>query len=163
MAKAHGKVEDHDHGYKALLARVKDENAVLTVGIHAAEGDAEHEGTGGRSIAEIGAFHEYGLGHNPRRSFIADWADENEEAHREMLRKIGRAVLEGKLESMSQGLDRLGALFVGEIQKRIADGIEPELAESTIKRKGSSVPLIDTGQLRSAITWKVGGGNGGEE
>ena len=31
----------------------------------------------------------------------------------------------------------------------------PPLAESTIRRKGSSNPLIDTGQLRSSITWQV--------
>ena len=51
--------------------------------------------------------------------------------------------------------DLLGQKYVGQIQARISAGIPPPLAESTIARKGSSVPLIDTGQLRSAVTYEV--------
>ena len=36
-------------------------------------------------------------------------------------------------------------------------GIAPPLKPATIARKGSSTPLINTGQLRSAITWRVEG------
>jgi hypothetical protein len=42
------------------------------------------------------------------------------------------------------------------VQMRISQGIPPALAQATVDRKKSSVPLVDTGQLRSAITWQVG-------
>lgn len=145
-------IEDVDHGFDALLKRVLDAEAVLTVGVHEAEGAAEHDG--GVTLAEIASFHEYGLG-VPRRSFIADWEDENRDRHKAQLRAMAKAVIDGKLPSVENALERLGLLYVGEIQRRIAQGIAPELAESTVKKKGSSVPLIDTGQLRSAILSKV--------
>ena len=40
-------------------------------------------------------------------------------------------------------------------EAKIASNIPPALAPETIERKGSSVALIDTGQLRSSITWQV--------
>jgi hypothetical protein len=41
------------------------------------------------------------------------------------------------------------------MQQRIADRIDPPNAASTIKRKGSSVPLIDEGILRTSILGQV--------
>lgn len=126
----------------------------VTVGIHAEEGAATHEGEAA-TVAEIGTFHEFGFG-VPQRSFIRAWADENEALNKKRLRKIAEAVKSGHISSPRTGLNRFGILAVGEIQERIANGIEPELAESTIRQKGSTVPLIDTGVLRSSITHRVG-------
>lgn len=148
------KIRDRDRGYAALMNRLAQPKAIVTVGIHEAEGAADH-GEDGATVAEIGAFHEFGTTTIPRRSFIRDWADENEEKHKDDLRKIGRAILDGKLKSTEQGLERFGALAKGEVQTRIADGIAPALAESTVETKGSSVPLIDTGVLRSSIEYRV--------
>lgn len=146
-------VRDTDRGYKALLKRVLKaaEQVTVTVGIHEAEGDADHEGA---TVADVGSFHEFGLG-VPQRSFIRDWADENEGENKERIRKIGEAIVTGKIDSPEQGLERFGLFAVGSIQQRMATGIEPELSPATIASKGSSVPLIDTGVLRSSITHKV--------
>ena len=124
----------------------------LTVGIHAAEGGAEATGSKA-TLLEVAVINEYGLG-VPERSFIRDWADLNESKHQDDLRKIGIAVLRGDY-TVDVGLGRLGALYQGEVQARISAGIPPPNAPSTIARKGSSTPLIHTGQLRSAILWKV--------
>lgn len=159
MASKHGgasvSVTDQDRGLNTMLERLDRAafGAKLIVGLIGEESEATHEG-GELTIAEIGEIHEFGLG-VPRRSFIADWADENEEKHRAQIRKIAEQVMRGKIETWEQGLERLGSLYVAEVQKRIAVGIEPPLAPSTIARKGSSKPLIDTGALRSAITYKV--------
>lgn len=159
MASKHGgasvSVTDQDRGLNAMLERLDRAafGAKLVVGLIGEEAEATHKG-GELTIAEIGEIHEFGLG-VPRRSFIADWADENEEKHRAQIRKIAEQVMRGKIETWEQGLERLGSLYVAEVQKRIAVGIEPPLAPSTIARKGSSKPLIDTGALRSAITYKV--------
>lgn len=53
-----------------------------------------------------------------------------------------------------QALSKAGELFVGFIQKEITNLKEPPNAESTILKKGSSNPLIDTGLMRSKVEWK---------
>jgi len=191
----HVRIEDKDNGYKAMLARLKKAQTSLTVGLHEAEGAAPKaervhgherpagktegskgggEGGGGApkeqlTLVDVGMFHEFGLG-VPRRSFIADWSDENRSNHENQLRLMAKAVVQGKVASWQQGLARLGNLYVAEIQKRISDHIQPELAESTIRQKTvggkkGDVPLIDTGQLRTGIRFHINGaeGGGGEE
>ncbi len=54
-----------------------------------------------------------------------------------------------------QALSKAGELFVGFIQKEITNLKEPPNAESTILKKGSSNPLIDTGDMRKSVKWKL--------
>lgn len=141
----------------------------VTVGIHESEGIAEHtreqdeiqldgdKPPAGKppTVAEVAMFNEFGLG-VPQRSFVRAWADENEAENRENLRKIGQAVVKGKLPGgPKQGLERFGLLAQGGIQKRMADGVPPPNAPSTVAQKKSSKPLIAGGQLRSSVTYKV--------
>lgn len=148
------KITDKDRGLKALFGQLKNsKHLVLTVGVHGPEGSEPHEG-GGITVAQLATIHEFGLGRSPERSFIRAWADEKQADHMNALRAIGREVLKGTYSAMI-GLERLGVLFVGEIQARISGGISPPLMGKTIERKGSSVPLIDTGQLRSSIRYRI--------
>jgi hypothetical protein len=147
-------VKVRDKGYNALLKRlVKKKPTKVTVGIHEAEGSEAH-GDGGASTAEVAEIHELGLGVD-QRSFIAGWVDENEGEIEGQLRQLGEAVIKGTIASPEQAMERFGLHAVGGMQKRMAAGIEPELADSTVAAKGSSTPLIDSGQMRSAITHKV--------
>lgn len=57
--------------------------------------------------------------------------------------------------SVEQALDMLGALATGEIKREFVSGEFAPNAPSTIAKKGSSRPLIDSGQLRQSITWEV--------
>ncbi len=148
-------VTDTDKGFAAMLKRLTSAAGSLTVGIHESEGSAAAEKSPELTVVQVASFHEFGTKHIPRRSFIADWSDEFEEQHKEQLRKMARAVLNGTVASVDQGLNRLGNLYVGEIQRRISQGIAPPLKKATVDRKGSSKPLIDTGQLRSSIVYKV--------
>lgn len=153
--KSDAKVTDQDRGFRALIRRMTAAEAPLrlTVGIHDTEGDKD--AGDGLTMSELGEIHEFGLG-VPRRSFIADWADETIEKKKAQIRAMAKAVVQGKIESVEIGLERLGNLYVAEVQARIVAHIPPPLAESTIARKGSSTPLVDTGQLKSAITYRVG-------
>lgn len=157
MAKGTVKFKDTDRGLEALKARIgKAAAARVSVGIHEAEGAEETE-DGEATVLDVAAFNEFG-GENdnpPRRSFIADWADENSEEHKELLRRSAAAVVKGTLPSTTVALERLGLRFVGDVQKRIVAGIEPENAESTIAKKGSSTPLINHGQLLGSVTHQV--------
>lgn len=104
-----------------------------------------------QTIGEIAERHELGLG-VPERSWLRAWVDAHEGMIRADAGKAMRRVLEGKL-TREQALEILALKWQGAIQQWIADGrVQPPLSQVTIDRKGSSVPLIDTGQLRSAIT-----------
>lgn len=91
----------------------------------------------------------------PERSFIRGWVDENKaEILKRIRMEVVRAAMNGE-KDLAVALERIGLWAQGQIQQRIADGIAPPNSPSTVRRKGSSTPLIDTGQLRSAITYKV--------
>jgi hypothetical protein len=146
------KVTDRDRGFRQLTQKIgAAKPSALTIGVHDSEGGASTPS--GKTVAEIAAFHEYGEG-PPERSFIRAWVDASEEQIASDLKKMGEAIARGKL-TPTMALERLGLLYVGQVQQRIAAGIAPPLAQSTIDRKGSSTPLVHTGQLRSSIRHKV--------
>lgn len=136
--------------------------ASVTVGVFGEEGEKQAEGEP-ITMVELAAVHEFGLG-VPERSFIRSYFDANADRVSTALLKICKAQLElavreGRPSTNSElrrVLSKLGLFMVGEIQARIGNGeITPELAEKTIQRKGSSTPLVDTGQLRSSITYEI--------
>lgn len=144
-----------DKGLKALLDRVGKAavKKTLTVGVHDDAGGGAH---GGGTVIDVATKNEFGLG-VPQRSFIGAWADERRAMHEDHLVKLGEALVKGTVKDVKFGLAQLGEVYVGEVQSRIAGGIAPPNAPSTIARKGSSTPLIDTGVLRSSIAAKVDG------
>lgn len=171
------KITDTDKGAKKLLQRLLKKGA-LSVGILAEDASKVHEAkesvdrikdifkgfdSEGKSsgkaapltIGEIAEIHEFGLGSCPRRSFLAGWVDEKTPEIRDAVNKGAAALVAGQLESPLQFLNQLGAWAVGSIQQRMANNIPPPLSPQTIKRKGSSIALIDTGQLRSSIAYRV--------
>lgn len=128
----------------------------LTVGIHGAEGAAAHGETKGEplTVAQVGAFHEFGTSRVPQRSFVRGWFDESQAEIAELLRSQLALAAAGKL-TVEQALERVALKCEASMKKRIRNRIPPPLAPETIARKGSSVPLIDTGQLRNSIRAKA--------
>ena len=108
------------------------------------------------SLLEVAVVHEFGGGRVPQRSFIRATIDARRSDIEAELANLARGVVGGQIDAR-QALELLGAKVAGWCQARIASGIAPALKAATIKRKGSSKPLINTGQLRSAITWRVEG------
>jgi hypothetical protein len=146
------RIVDKDRGFRALGERLRAAGErIVKVGIFGAAASADH---GGLSNVDIGTIHEFGTDDIPQRSFIRATVDESRPQIQELQRKLGRGVVKGTITE-DRGLGVIGAAVVGMIQKRIADRIPPPLQPETIARKGSSVPLIDTGQLRQSIAWEV--------
>lgn len=114
--------------------------------------------TSGFTLAELAAVHEYGSkdGRIPERSFIRSTVDKNQKRYQKLLPKLGKKILEQKL-SAKQAMTQLGEVVSGDMKETINAGIEPGLKPTTIKRKGSSKPLIDTGRLKGSITHEVRG------
>lgn len=143
-----------DKGYNAALKRISAIGAKISVGVP--ETHDPHSGAGGMTVADIAAIHEFGSPKNgiPERSFIRAWADANEERIKKMILIMAQSIASGK-RTRNQALEVLGLKWVAEVQQRIAANIPPALKPATIARKGSDVALIDTGQLRSAITYII--------
>lgn len=134
--------------------------ATVEVGIFGEKGDAQHEDSD-LTVGEIATIHEFGLGNVPERSWLRAWFDENNTKLREGLLKMMKKAIQESIRSgkpisdttRKQVMDKLGLFAVGGIQSRIAAGeIQPPLDPKTVARKGSSIPLMDTGQLRSSIS-----------
>lgn len=109
------------------------------------------------SLLGVAIIHEFGAGPIPARSFIRATLDEKRAEIIKLQVALAQQVLLGKLTA-AQALAQLGAKVASMCQARIVAGIAPPLAASTLRRKGAkSTPLIQTGQLRSSITFAVEG------
>jgi hypothetical protein len=171
---ARSSVTDTDHGYEALRKRVFGiKNPKIAVGILAGPGAAPHANPGGRdplTVLDVATINEFGaqwtdkagrVHEIPERSFIRDWFDAAEPELREKMLALMQDVIAGRRE-VDQILQLLGLYCVGQIEQRIADGVPPPNAPSTIKKKGSSKPLINSGQLRASVTFEVREGDSDE-
>ena len=91
----------------------------------------------------------------PERSFLRSAWDKNVRKYERALQKQAGQVIDGKATA-KQAIGRVAEKALGDIVRGINRGIPPPNAPATIRRKGSSKPLIDTGQLKMAIKVKVG-------
>lgn len=152
----HGELKDIDRGWRETIqkmaAAASKPGAHVTVGWPASAG--QH--SSGMSVAEIAAVHEFGTARTPQRSMLRATVEIYDHKYQDALRKIGIGITHGRID-LKSGLDLLGVMIKGDVQKRIAAGIMPPNAASTVKRKGSSTPLIHTGQMRNALDHEVRG------
>lgn len=128
------------------LERLKTKKVAL-VGIHESAGVHENSN---ETVAFIGAANHFGTGKIPARP----WLDVGVESGTdEYLDVIEENIQEGV--SSDKTLEQLGAMAVGYAQQFITDLQNPPNAPSTVKKKGSSNPLIDTGNLRQSVTYTI--------
>jgi hypothetical protein len=134
----------------ALKKRLSDEGEAVRVGI---PDDAKHEGV---STAQIAAVHEFGdPEHNiPERSFLRASIAENRGRYKALNSENLKAVLSDKM-TIQNALERLGTVAAGDVKSYIRNANFEPLKAATIRRKGSSKPLIDTGQMRQSITYAI--------
>lgn len=145
------KIKDQDRGLKALFRRLRTTRGLeLEIGILGK--DAQSTYPDGTKTIDVAGYHEFGRG-VPERSFLRATSVIHEKAIARAMAQASKSILAG--EAPRVALSRVGVWFEGVVKKRIAQGIPPALAQSTIDRKGSSTPLIDTGQLRNSISSQV--------
>ena len=111
----------------------------------------------GVTVAAIGFFNEFGTRNIPERSWMRSWFDTNLRSIKAMIIRVTNKIKERKITA-ERALNILGAWAVGELKKSIIQLRTPPNAPVTIARKGSSNPLIDTGQMLNTIRYKVGFG-----
>lgn len=140
-------------GLKVLEARIREMGKKkVVVGVPAATNDVRDDGL---SNATIAAAHEFGVpGHIPERSFLRSTLGENKGwATGLLIRELKADISQGNFSGRAFAI--VGEKLSGEVKRRIQSGINPELDPKTVARKGSSKPLIDTGNLLQSITYEV--------
>ena len=137
---------------------IPDREIEITLGVHSDDAAHTHGSGEGLTVGDIASIHEFGApaANIPQRSFIRAWVDEATASGyiAKTLSTQMAAVVSGK-RPLEQACERIALAFEGAVKQRITTNIPPPLAPATIKRKGSSVSLIDSGQLRNSIRGRV--------
>lgn len=158
-----------DNGYKKfreqlekLKAQGGAKGANVKVGILAEAGIHESDEGPQITVAQVAAYHEFGSpGANiPERSFMRSTLEEKKSEFTNLIGKLLTDVVAGK-RTAKDALGILGLTVSTAIKKKIASGEFVPNSPATIAKKGSSKPLIDTGQLLNSISYEVN--TGGEK
>lgn len=158
MAKS--KVIDKDLGYSKWLKQMEavSKKPFTKIGI-LGDGEADEEGV---TVLQYGSANEFGAsgaGKNrnidiPERSYIRSTVDERKRRIFGKAFKLQEDIFLGKM-SITKALSIMGILIQSNIIQKIVSLRSPANADSTIKKKGSSNPLIDNGRLRQSINYEV--------
>lgn len=132
-------------------------NQGVNVGLPKDKTEPGKIGAKGTSLALIGAVHEFGSPQQgiPERPWLRPGIRTNK-SNFMRLNKINLAkVAKGEMP-VKVALGQLGQMAAGAVKKYIrqADNFKP-LKPATIKAKGSSAPLIDSGNMIQAITYEI--------
>ena len=138
--------------YEKNLQQFKD--SVVKAGILAKDGSQNH--SEGITVFQIGMIHEFGVPEKniPRTSFIRVPIENNIKEITKLIENNHRLVSENAM-SAKVALDRIGIKAQNTIKESFRNNDWKPLKRATVKRKGSSRPLIDTGQLFGSISYIV--------
>ena len=129
------------------LAELKE----LEVRVGFQRGEAQEED--GTDICDVAAYNELGTDHIPARPFIRQSVDDNESKIKSFLKAQVKDF--GKGKSAEQMLKEIGIFQKDLMQDKITSGSFAPNADSTIKKKGSSKPLVDTGRMRQSVNYVI--------
>lgn len=107
----------------------------------------------GTDVCDIAAWNELGTVNMPSRPFLRKSVDENESKINNFLQSKKKDLVRGV--SAEKVLKEIGIFQKDLIQEKITEGDFAPNAESTIKKKGSSKPLIDTGRMRQSVNFVI--------
>ncbi|MGA3827388.1 hypothetical protein [Pseudomonas chlororaphis] len=146
-----------------VLASIQDlANKQVLVGIPASKTERKEGDEEPINNAQLGYIHEYGSpkANIPARPFLNPGVNRSQESINNHLQKAAKAAIDGNSEKVDVELNATGLIAQAGARNEITNGDLAPLAESTLearRRRGRSgvKPLIDTGQLRNAITYVI--------
>lgn len=133
---------------RRLLDKVSNGNHVVRCGFFA---DAEYPD--GTKVALVAAIHNYGAPARniPPRPFFSNMVKQGEKLWPRVLVNSVKA----RNYDLTAALVDLGHEMEGELRQSIQQTNSPPLRPATIKSKGSSKPLVDTGRMLNSIVSRV--------
>ncbi len=129
----------------AVLQKLKLQFGTVDVGFF----KGTHTYPNGKDVTTVARDNDQGTKRIPERPFIIPAG--NKAANKTINITVGS--IAGGMDEQ-QALSKAAIMFKNAIQREITNLKEPPNAESTILKKGSSNPLIDTGLMRSKVEWK---------
>lgn len=107
----------------------------------------------GKPVAMIGAIQNWGApaAGIPPRPFFSNMIQSKQ---REWGPATGKLLVANGYDA-AVTLRLVGEAVAGQLRQSIRDTNEPALAESTIRRKGFSKPLVDTGHMLNSVDYEV--------
>ena len=90
----------------------------------------------------------------PARPFLFNAVRSNKNKYLRAMKVSAKKIFRDET-SVKNVLEKLGIVAQGDVQKEITSLSSPPNSPVTIARKGSSNPLIDTGEMRQRTTYEV--------
>lgn len=107
----------------------------------------------GTPVVQVALWNELGTVNSPPRPFIRNTVDNNEAKIQSKLKSCASELADGA--TAEKILNELGVYAKGLLQKEIKNGEYAPNAPSTVAKKGSAKPLIDTGLLRQSANYVI--------
>lgn len=134
---------------KRFLAEIeKLKHLQVRIGFQA--GAAEEDGV---DMTDIALWNEVGTVSSPARPFMRNSVDENKDQISAMCKEQMRRLCKGG--TAQSALQSIGAYQKGLVQEKIVNGSFVPNAPSTIRRKKSDKPLIDSGTMRQSVNFVI--------
>lgn len=143
-------VIDRDLGYNRIMRDLQKLYGMEVVaGMLRDSGKAEN----GASYVDIAAWNEYGTSRIPSRPFIRISADTNKAAWAKMAQQCVNDVIDG--DSPRDAAQVVGHRMVEDIRKVFGSSELKANAPSTVKKKGRNEPLVDSGEMRRRVNFRI--------
>lgn len=126
-------------------------NNAISIGIHKSAGSHDNSDL---TVAQVAAYNEFGARGVPERSFMRSTMRENRIEYTLIISRIIKRISSGSGGNYKNAMGKVGMRIQNDIQRKIVDIKTPPNAQSTIDRKKSSNPLIDTGQMVNSVRWE---------
>lgn len=149
-------IKELDHNLKPIEDAIK---AIKELDVLVGVPQEKSSRDGTVSNAELAFIHSKGspLRGIPARPIIEPAIEDSKEQIAELIKKSAQKALDGDKEGAIESLEKAGMQGQNIVRAWFTNPRNnwPENSERTIKLKGSSRPLIDSGELRKSITYVV--------
>lgn len=146
----YGKLAEKPYVKVGYPAENSETNAPKTLNL---EDDKKGFAHSALQLIDVVLWMEFGTARVPERSFIRSTHDEIKDEMKDFIADLVGQIHDGNM-TVERALDLIGLKTISKMKAKIRSGIAPPLTLATIARKGSSIPLIDTGQLLNGMTFK---------
>lgn len=109
-----------------------------------------------RDVLNKAMWTHFGTSKNPDSEwpFLSNSFDDNRRKYLGALKGESKAILRGNKDA-GQTMAKLGLMAQGDAQAEMVNISTPENKASTVKKKGSSNPTIDTGETKNHVTFQT--------
>lgn len=150
----HDKITKDGARFRAEMNKLK--KLQVRVGFQRGKNKAkDHDGNDSEvDLCDVAMFNELGTSTSPSRPFLRKSVDENADKINRFMKTQLQRIKNGDADA-EDVMKAIGTFQKGLVQKKIRDGEFEPNAPSTISKKGSSKPLIDTGHMRQSVNFVV--------